>query len=40
VLDVRLVGDDTPDWNRLDAMVPIRGLLAVLRRKRGGRRLA
>jgi SAM-dependent methyltransferase len=38
VLDVRLVGDDTPDWNRLDAMVPIRGQLAVLRRKRGGRR--
>jgi SAM-dependent methyltransferase len=34
VLDVRLVGDDTPDWNRFDAMVPIRGLLAVLRRKR------
>lgn len=40
VLDVRLVGDDTPDWNRLDAMVPIRGQLAVLRRKseRSGRR--
>jgi SAM-dependent methyltransferase len=38
VLDVRLAGDDTPDWNRLDAMVPIRGQLAVLRRKRGGRR--
>jgi hypothetical protein len=38
VLDVRLVGDDTPDWNRFDAMVPVRGLLAVLRRKRGGRR--
>ncbi len=37
VLDVRLVGDDTPDWNRLDAMVPIHGLLAVLRRKRGRR---
>jgi SAM-dependent methyltransferase len=36
VLDVRLVGDDTPDWNRMDAMVPIRGLLAVLRRKRRG----
>lgn len=38
VLDVRLVGDDTPDWNRVDAMVPIRGQLAVLRRRRGGRR--
>jgi SAM-dependent methyltransferase len=38
VLDVRLVGDDTPDWNRLDAMVPIRGQLAVLRKRRGGRR--
>jgi SAM-dependent methyltransferase len=38
VLDVRLVGDDTPDWNRLDAMVPIRGLLAVLRRRRRARR--
>ena len=38
VLDVRLVGDDTPDWHRMDAMVPIRGQLAVLRRKRGGRR--
>ena len=37
VLDVRLVGDDTPDWNRLDAMVPIRGQLAVLRKK-GDRR--
>ena len=35
VLDVRLVGDDTPDWNRLDAMVPVRGQLAVLRRKHG-----
>jgi SAM-dependent methyltransferase len=35
VLDVRLAGDDTPDWHRLDAMVPIRGQLAVLRRKRG-----
>ena len=35
VLDVRLTGDDTPDWNRTDAMVPIRGTLAVLRRKRG-----
>ena len=34
VLDVRLVGDDTPDWNRFDAMVPIRGQLAVLRRKK------
>ena len=34
VLDVRLAGDDTPDWNRFDAMVPIRGQLAVLRRKR------
>jgi SAM-dependent methyltransferase len=33
VLDVRLVGDDTPDWNRFDAMVPIRGLFAVLKRK-------
>jgi hypothetical protein len=40
VLDVRLVGDDTPDWNRLDAMVPIPGLLAVLRRKRGGATLS
>ena len=38
VLDVRLVGDDTPDWNRVDAMVPIRGLLAVLRRRRDRRR--
>ena len=38
VLDVRLAGDDTPDWNRVDAMVPIRGQLAVLRRRRGGRR--
>jgi SAM-dependent methyltransferase len=37
VLDVRLVGDDTPDWNRLDAMVPVRGQLAVLRRKPGRR---
>jgi SAM-dependent methyltransferase len=37
VLDVRLAGDDTPDWNRLDAMVPIRSQLAVLRRKRGRR---
>jgi SAM-dependent methyltransferase len=37
VLDVRLVGDDTPDWNRLDAMVPVRGQLAVLRRKRARR---
>ena len=36
VLDVRLVGDDTPDWNRVDAMVPIRAQLAILRRK--GRR--
>lgn len=34
VLDVRLVGDDTPDWNRVDAMVPIRAQLAILRRKR------
>ena len=34
VLDVRLVGDDTPDWHRVDAMVPIRGQLAVLRRRR------
>ena len=34
VLDVRLVGDDTPDWHRLDAMVPIRGQLAILRRRR------
>ena len=33
VLDVRLSGDDTPDWNRVDALVPIRGQLAVLRRK-------
>lgn len=38
VLDVRLVGDDTPDWHRADAMVPIRGQLAVLRRKRTGRK--
>ncbi len=37
VLDVRLVGDDTPDWNRTDAMVPIRGLLAVLRKRRRAR---
>jgi SAM-dependent methyltransferase len=37
VLDVRLVGDDTPDWNRLDAMVPIRAQLGVLRRTRGRR---
>jgi SAM-dependent methyltransferase len=37
VLDVRLVGDDTPDWNRTDAMVPIRGLLAILRKRRKGR---
>lgn len=28
VLDVRLVDDDAPDWNRIDAMVPVRGLLA------------
>lgn len=34
VLDVRLVGDDTADWHRIDAMVPIRGQLAVLRRRR------
>lgn len=34
VIDLRLVGDDTPDWNRLDAMVPIRGQLAVLRKKK------
>jgi SAM-dependent methyltransferase len=38
VLDVRLVGDDTPDRHRMDAMVPIRGQLAVLRRRRGGRK--
>ena len=38
VLDVRLVGDDTPDRHRVDAMVPIRGQLAVLRRRRGGRK--
>jgi SAM-dependent methyltransferase len=38
VLDVRLVGDDTADWHRVDAMVPIRAQLAVLRRKKGGRR--
>jgi SAM-dependent methyltransferase len=38
VLDVRLVGDDTPDWHRLDAMVPIRGQLAVLRKRKAARR--
>jgi SAM-dependent methyltransferase len=38
VLDVRLVGDDTPDWHRLDAMVPIRSQLAVLRRRKSGRK--
>jgi len=38
VLDVRLVGDDTPDWHRADAMVPIRGQLAVLRKRRSARR--
>jgi hypothetical protein len=38
VLDVRLVGDDTPDWNRVDAMVPVRGILAVLRKRRDRRR--
>jgi SAM-dependent methyltransferase len=37
-LHVRLVGDDSPDWNRLDAMIPIRGTLAILRRKPRARR--
>jgi len=31
---VRLIGDDTPDFRRLDAMVPIPGMLALLKRTR------
>jgi hypothetical protein len=37
-LYVRLVGDDSPDWNRIDAMVPIRGRLFILKRRRRPRR--
>lgn len=32
ILNVRLVGDDTGDVHRIDAMVPVRGKLAILRR--------
>ena len=38
-VSARLIGDDTPDWRRLDAMNPIMGDLMLLRRlpKRGAK---
>jgi SAM-dependent methyltransferase len=36
-LSARLIGDDTPDWRRLDAMNPIMGDLMLLRRRGRGR---
>lgn len=38
-ISTRFIGDDTHDPHRFDAMLPIRGMFAVLRR-RGGRRRA